>query len=77
MPAASVDEIVSALTAGTNAVVVVEAGRPAGVVTRSDLLEYLAQPWRARRARATQLRRPRPGWGPPATLYCQFYAAEA
>jgi cystathionine beta-synthase len=39
----SVDEIVSALTAGTNAVVVVEAGRPAGVVTRSDLLEYLAR----------------------------------
>jgi cystathionine beta-synthase len=38
----SVDEIVSALTAGTNAVVVVEADRPAGVVTRSDLLEYLA-----------------------------------
>jgi cystathionine beta-synthase len=39
----SVDEIVSALTAGTNAVVVVESGRPAGVVTRSDLLEYLAR----------------------------------
>jgi cystathionine beta-synthase len=38
----SVDEIVSALTAGTNAVVVVEAGRPTGVVTRSDLLGYLA-----------------------------------
>jgi cystathionine beta-synthase len=40
---ASVDEIVSALTGGTNAVVVVaDDGRPAGVVTRSDLLEYLA-----------------------------------
>ena len=41
---ASVDEIVSALTGGTNAVVVVaDDGRPAGVVTRSDLLEYLAR----------------------------------
>ena len=38
----SVDEIVSALTGRTNAVVVAEAGRPVGVVTRSDLLEYLA-----------------------------------
>ncbi len=40
---ASMDEIVSALTAGTNAVLVAHEGRPAGVVTRSDLLEYLAQ----------------------------------
>ncbi|HEX4520384.1 MAG TPA: cystathionine beta-synthase [Gaiellaceae bacterium] len=40
---ASVDEIVAALTAGTNAVLVSESGRPAGVVTRSDLLEYLAR----------------------------------
>ncbi|HZQ16309.1 MAG TPA: cystathionine beta-synthase [Gaiellaceae bacterium] len=39
---ASVDEIVTALTGGTNAVVVAEHGRPIGVVTRSDLLEYLA-----------------------------------
>jgi cystathionine beta-synthase len=39
----SVDEIVSALTGRTNAVVVAEAGRPVGVVTRSDLLEYLAR----------------------------------
>jgi cystathionine beta-synthase len=39
---ASVDEIVTALTGGANAVVVAEAGRPVGVVTRSDLLEYLA-----------------------------------
>src|SRR5919206_153138 len=38
---ASVDEIVSALTGGTNAVVVAEAGRPVGVVTRPDPLEYL------------------------------------
>jgi cystathionine beta-synthase len=40
---ASVDEIVAALTAGTNAVLVEEGGRPTGVVTRSDLLEYLAR----------------------------------
>jgi cystathionine beta-synthase len=40
--AASVDEIVTALTGGTNAVLVADAGRPIGVVTRSDLLEYLA-----------------------------------
>ena len=39
----SVDEIVSALTGGTNAVVVADEGRPVGVVTRSDLLEYLAR----------------------------------
>ena len=39
---ASVDEIVTALTAGTNAVVVADGGHPVGVVTRSDLLEYLA-----------------------------------
>jgi cystathionine beta-synthase len=39
---ASVDEIVTALTGGTNAVVVADAGKPVGVVTRSDLLEYLA-----------------------------------
>ena len=39
---ASVDEIVAALTAGTNAVLVATDGRPVGVVTRSDLLEYLA-----------------------------------
>ncbi len=40
--AASIDEIVAALTAGTNAVLVTEQGRPVGMVTRSDLLEYLA-----------------------------------
>jgi predicted transcriptional regulator len=39
---ASVDEIVAALTGGTNAVVVSHHGRPTGVVTRSDVLEYLA-----------------------------------
>jgi cystathionine beta-synthase len=39
---ANVDEIVTALTGGTNAVVVADRGKPVGVVTRSDLLEYLA-----------------------------------
>jgi cystathionine beta-synthase len=38
----SVDEIVTALTGGVNAVVVADRGKPIGVVTRSDLLEYLA-----------------------------------
>ncbi len=38
----SVDEIVAALTGGSNAVLVASGGMPAGVVTRSDLLEYLA-----------------------------------
>ena len=40
---ASVDEIVAALTSGTNAVLVAQDGRATGVVTRSDLLEYLAR----------------------------------
>ena len=39
---ASVDEIVAALTGRSNAVLVAREGRPVGVVTRSDLLEYLA-----------------------------------
>jgi cystathionine beta-synthase len=39
---AGVDEIVTALTGGSNAVVVAEDGRPVGVVTRSDLLDFLA-----------------------------------
>jgi len=37
-----IDAIVSALTAGTNAVLVASEGRPLGVITRSDLLEYLS-----------------------------------
>jgi predicted transcriptional regulator len=37
-----VDEIVTALTGGINAVVVGDRGQPVGVVTRSDLLDYLA-----------------------------------
>jgi len=39
---ASIDEIVTALTGGASAVVVADMGRPVGVITRSDLLEYLA-----------------------------------
>jgi predicted transcriptional regulator len=38
----SLDDIVTALTGGANAVVVADRGRPVGVVTRSDLLDYLA-----------------------------------
>jgi cystathionine beta-synthase len=38
----SVDEVFAALTGRVNAVVVARAGRPVGVLTRSDLLEYLA-----------------------------------
>ena len=36
------DEIFATLTGRTNAVVVARGGRPVGVLTRSDLLEYLA-----------------------------------
>jgi cystathionine beta-synthase len=39
---ASLDEVFASLTSGTNAVVVARAGRPVGVLTRSDLLDYLA-----------------------------------
>jgi cystathionine beta-synthase len=39
---ATVDEVFSTLTGGMNAVVVAREGRPVGVHTRSDLLEYLA-----------------------------------
>jgi cystathionine beta-synthase len=38
----TVDTVFSALTNGSPAVVVANAGRPAGMLTRSDLLEYLA-----------------------------------
>jgi cystathionine beta-synthase len=38
----SLDDIVTALTGRSNAVLVAREGRPVGVVTRSDLLEYLA-----------------------------------
>ena len=39
---ASVDEVFGDLTGGGAAVVVAQEGRPRGVLTRSDLLEYLA-----------------------------------
>jgi cystathionine beta-synthase len=38
----SLDQVFSTLTGRTNAVVVAREGRPVGVITRSDLLEYLA-----------------------------------
>ncbi len=38
----SLDEVFATLTGRTNAVVVAKEGRPVGVLTRSDLLEYLA-----------------------------------
>jgi cystathionine beta-synthase len=39
---ASLDEAFQLLARGTEALVAVSAGRPAGVVTKLDLLEYLA-----------------------------------
>ncbi|HXD71804.1 MAG TPA: CBS domain-containing protein, partial [Gaiellales bacterium] len=38
----SLDRVFADLTAGSPAVVVVRGGRPAGMLTRSDLLEFLA-----------------------------------
>jgi cystathionine beta-synthase len=38
----TLDEVFSTLTGRTNAVVVAEEGKPVGVLTRSDLLEFLA-----------------------------------
>jgi cystathionine beta-synthase len=40
---ATVDEVFATLTGGMNAVVVARDGKPVGVLTRSDLLEYLAR----------------------------------
>jgi cystathionine beta-synthase len=40
--AASVDDVFADFTRGNGAVVVATSGRPTGVLTRSDLLEYLA-----------------------------------
>jgi predicted transcriptional regulator len=39
---ATLDEVFSTLTGPRNAVVVARGGKPVGVLTRSDLLEYLA-----------------------------------
>jgi cystathionine beta-synthase len=38
----TLDDVFSTLTGRTNAVVVAEGGKPVGVLTRSDLLEFLA-----------------------------------
>src|SRR5205823_8740965 len=38
----TLDEVFATLTGRTNAVVVATGGKPIGVLTRSDLLEYLA-----------------------------------
>jgi cystathionine beta-synthase len=38
----SLDDVFATLTGRTNAVVVAESGKPVGVLTRSDLLEFLA-----------------------------------
>jgi predicted transcriptional regulator len=38
----TLDEVFSALSGGSPAVVVATRGRPTGMLTRSDLLEYLA-----------------------------------
>jgi cystathionine beta-synthase len=38
----TLDEVFTTLSAGATAVVVARDGKPAGVLTRSDLLEYLA-----------------------------------
>ena len=48
---ASVDQVYEGLSGGSGAVVVVTDGRPAGILTRSDLLEFLA-------ARRSQVERP-------------------
>ena len=40
---ATVDEVFATLTGGMNAVVVATEGKPVGVLTRSDLLEFLAR----------------------------------
>jgi cystathionine beta-synthase len=39
---ATLDEVFATLTSGTNAVVVAREGKPVGVLTRSDLLDFLA-----------------------------------
>ncbi|MHB8468630.1 MAG: cystathionine beta-synthase [Gaiellaceae bacterium] len=39
---ATLDEVFATLTGGTNAIVVAREGKPIGVLTRSDLLEFLA-----------------------------------
>ena len=40
---ATLDDVFATLTGGTNAVLVAQSGKPVGVLTRSDLLEFLAK----------------------------------
>jgi cystathionine beta-synthase len=51
---ASVDQVYEGLSSGSGAVVVVSDGRPSGILTRSDLLEFLA-------ARRSQVESPSAG----------------
>ena len=51
---ASVDQVYAGLSSGSGAVVVVRGGRPTGILTRSDLLEFLA-------ARRSQVETPSAG----------------
>ena len=51
---ASVDQVYEGLSGGSGAVVVVSDGRPSGILTRSDLLEFLA-------ARRSQVETPSAG----------------
>jgi cystathionine beta-synthase len=39
---ATLDDVFATLSGGSNAIVVCEDGKPVGVLTRSDLLEFLA-----------------------------------
>ena len=50
----SVDQVYEGLSGGSGAVVVVSGGRPSGILTRSDLLEFLA-------ARRSQVETPSAG----------------
>ena len=43
----SLDEVFATLTGRTNAVVVARGGRPVGVLTRADLLDFIAHAGRA------------------------------
>jgi cystathionine beta-synthase len=43
----SLDEVFATLTGRTNAVVVARDGRPVGVLTRADLLDFIAHAGRA------------------------------
>src|SRR5205085_10936968 len=51
----SLDEVFPTLSGRTNAVVVARDGRPGGVITRSDLLEYIAHQRGNSRGRASSV----------------------